>query len=76
MARHQALCEQLVTPARAQGLVRARLQLQDASPVLATIAVPCTLRRVGQTRQRRLAAARPSTPARGAAEAAEAARVR
>ncbi len=66
--RHQALFDHLVTQAREQGLVRDRLRLKDATPVLATIAVPSTLRRVAQTRQRLLAAARPYAPERVAAE--------
>ena len=57
--RHQALLDQLVTPAREQGLVRGRLRLKDATPVLANLAVPSTLRLVAQTRHRLLAAACP-----------------
>ena len=50
--RHQALCDQLVTPAREYGLVRERLRRKDATPVLANIAVPSTLRLVAPPRQR------------------------
>ncbi len=57
--RHQARFDQLVTQAREQGLVRDRLRLQDATPVLANMAVPSTLPWVAQTRQRLLEAARP-----------------
>jgi transposase len=74
--RHQALFDQLVTQAREQGLVRDRLRLKDATPVLANIAVPSTLRLVAQTRQRLLEAARPYAPERVAAEEAEATRLR
>jgi transposase len=74
--RHPALFAQLVTQAREQGLVRDRLRLKDATPVLANIAVPSTLRLVAQTRQRLLEAARPYAPERVAAEEAEATRLR
>jgi transposase len=40
--RHQALVDQLITQAREQGLVRDRLRLQDATHVLANMAVPST----------------------------------
>ena len=59
MARYQALFDQVVTQARAYGLIRDRLRLKDATHVLANIAVPSTLRLVAQTRQRLLDAARP-----------------
>ena len=59
MERHQALFDQCVTQAREQGLVRDRLRLNDATHVLANIAVPSTLQLVAQTRQRLLDAARP-----------------
>jgi hypothetical protein len=59
VARDQALFAQGVTPARASGLIRDRLRLTDATPVLATIAVPSTLRWVAQPRQRWWDAARP-----------------
>jgi transposase len=57
--RHQALLDQLVTPAREPGLIRDRLRRKDATPRLANIAVPSTLRVVAQTRPRRWEAARP-----------------
>ena len=59
VARWQALFDQVVTHARASGLIRDRLRLKDATHVLANIAVPATLRVVAQTRQRVLDAARP-----------------
>ena len=71
--RYQALCDQVVTPAREQGLVRARLRRKDAPPMLANSAVPSTLGLVAQTRQQRLEAARPYAPERVAVEEAEAA---
>jgi transposase len=74
--RHQALFDQVVTQARAQGLIRDRLRLKDATHVLANIAVPSTLRLVAQTRQRLLATARPYAPERVAVEEVEAERLR
>ena len=56
--------------------MRDRLRLKDATPVLATMAVPSTLRRVAQTRQRLLEAARPDAPARVAAADVDAERLR
>ena len=74
--RHQALFDQVVTQARAYGLIRDRLRLKDATHVLANIAVPSTLRLVAQTRQRLLDAARPYAPEQVATDAAEAEVVR
>ena len=74
--RHRALLAQLVTQAREQGLVRARLRLQDATHVLANMAVPSPLPLVAQTRQRLLEAALPYALDRVAAEDAEAERMR
>jgi transposase len=74
--RHQALFDQVVTQARAYGLIRDRLRLKDATHVLANIAVPSTLRLVAQTRQRLLDAARPYAPEQVATDEAEAEVVR
>lgn len=41
--RQPALFDQVVTQARAYGLIRDRLRLKDATPILANIAVPSTL---------------------------------
>ena len=71
-----ALFDQVVTQARAYGLIRDRLRLKDATHVLANIAVPSTLRLVAQTRQRLLDAARPYAPEQVAADEAEAEVVR
>ena len=57
-------------------MIRDRLRRKDATPLMATIAVPSTLALVAQTRQRLLEAARPYAPAQGTADAAEAAVVR
>ena len=74
--RQHARVDHVVTPARAQGLVRDRRRLTEATPVLANSAGPSTLRLVAQTRQRLLAAARPEAPARVAAAEADTARLR
>ena len=74
--RHQARFDQVVTQARAYGLIRDRLRLKDATHVLANIAVPSTLRLVAQTRQRLLDAARPYAPEQVATDEAEAEVVR
>jgi transposase len=76
VARDQALFDQVVTQARAYGLIRDRRRLTDATHVLANIAVPSTLRLVAQTRQRVLDAARPYAPEQVAADEAEAEVVR
>jgi len=74
--RHQALCDHLVTPAREYGLSRDRLRLTDATPVLADLAVPSTLRLVAQRRQRLFDTARPDAPEQVAPAEAEAELVR
>jgi transposase len=74
--RYQALCDQLVTPAREYGLIRDRLRRKDATHVLADIAVPSTLRLVAQMRQRLFDTARPYAPEQVATDEVEAALVR
>ena len=74
--RHQARFDQVVTHARAYGLIRDRRRRKDATHVLANIAVPSTLRLVAQTRQRLLDAARPDAPEPVATAAAAAEVVR
>jgi hypothetical protein len=70
--RLQALFDQRGTQAREYGLLRDHLRRKEATPVLATIAVPSTLRLVAQTRQRLWDAARPYAPDHGAADEADA----
>lgn len=55
---------QVVGAARAQGLVKDRLRLKDASHVIADIAVPSTLALVAQARDKLLAAVEPFDPVR------------
>ena len=59
VAHHQALFDQIVTPAREYGLIRDRRRRQEATPVIAHSAVPSTRRLGAQTRQRLWDAARP-----------------
>lgn len=55
----QQIFQQLVAIARAEGLVKDRLRLKDASHVIANIAIPSTLKLVAQARDQLLAAAQP-----------------
>ena len=76
VARYQALFDQVVTQARAYGLIRDRLRLKDATHVLANIAVPSTLRLVAQTRPALVGRGSPYAPEQVAADEAEAEVVR
>jgi transposase len=58
-ARHQQIFDAVVGQAREKGLVKDRLRLKDATHVIANIAVPSTIRLVGQTCERLLEALRP-----------------
>lgn len=49
--------QEILRQARAAGLVRDRLRLKDATHLIANIAVPTTLRLMGQTREQLLSAA-------------------
>lgn len=55
----QQIFQRLVAIARAEGLVKDRLRLKDASHVIADIAIPSTLKLVAQARDQLLAAAQP-----------------
>jgi len=57
--KHQEVFDALVAQARAQGLVKDRLRLKDATHIIANIAIPSTIGLVSQTRERLLAALRP-----------------
>lgn len=57
--RYQALFDEVVSQARARGLVKDRLRIKDATHIIANIAIPSTIRLVAQTRQRLLDSARP-----------------
>lgn len=56
---HQAVFDQVLQQAREHHLVRDRLRLKDATEVVASVAIPATLRLVAQIRERLLSAARP-----------------
>src|SRR5262245_8364590 len=57
--RHQQVFDALVGQARERGLVKDRLRLQDATHVIANIAIPSTIALVAQTRERLLEALTP-----------------
>jgi len=74
--RYQAVFDEVVAQARAQGLVKDRLRLKDATHVIANIAVPSTIRLVGQVRHRLLESMRPYVPEQVAQAEARAAQIR
>jgi transposase len=49
--RFERVFNEIVRQARAQGLVKDRLRLKDATPLLANVAIPSPLRLVAQTRE-------------------------
>jgi IS5 family transposase len=55
--RFTQVFNEILRQARAQGLVKDRLRLKDATHVIANIAIPTTLRLVAQTREQLLRAA-------------------
>jgi transposase len=55
--RFTRVFNEIVRQARAQGLVKDRLRLKDATHVIANVAIPSTLRLVAQARERVLTAA-------------------
>ncbi len=71
--KHQKVFDAVVGQARAQGLVKDRLRLKDATHMIANIAIPSAVRLVAEARQRLLAAVRPYAPERVAQEEAHAA---
>jgi transposase len=66
--RLQAIFDTLVGQARQLGLVKDRLRLKDATHIIANMAVPSTIRLVGQARDQVLEALRPFTPERAVEE--------
>jgi transposase len=74
--KHQEIFDALVAQARAQGLIKDRLRLKDATHIIANIAIPSTIGLVSQTRQRLLQALRPWAPERVADEEQRALQVR
>ena len=74
--KHQQVFDDVVGQAREHGLVKDRLRLKDATHIIANIAVPSTIRLVGQTRKQLLLAAKPFAPQRVAEEEARADAIR
>jgi transposase len=56
---YQQIFDGVVGQARAAGLVKDRLRLKDATHIIATIAIPSTIRLIAQMRQRLLTVAEP-----------------
>lgn len=75
-ARFAELFHAVLGQARAAGLVKDRLRLQDATHLIANIAVPSALRLVAEARQLLLAAAENFAPAEVAAQRAAALQIR
>lgn len=57
--RYEALFDEILRQARAQGLVKDRLRLKDATHIIANIAIPSALGLVAQCRDHLLKCARP-----------------
>src|SRR4029434_9516799 len=55
--RFERVFNEILRQARAQGLVKDRVRLKAATPLITESAIPCTLRLVAQTRKHRLPAA-------------------
>ena len=73
---YQQVFDGVVAQARAAILVKGRIRLKDATHVIATIAIPATIRLVAQTHQRLLDAAAPYAAQQTAAERAHALAIR
>lgn len=74
--RFERVFNELLRQARAQGLVKDRLRLKDATHLIANIAIPSTLRLVAQTREQLLSAAESFAATEVAAHRAQVAVVR
>ena len=74
--RFERVFNEILRQARAQGLVKDRLRLKDATHLIANIAIPSTLRLVAQTREQLLTAAESFAAAEVAAHRAQVAVVR
>ena len=74
--RFQALFDEVLAQARAQGLVKDRLRLKDATHIIANIAVPSTLGLVAHCRDQLLEAATPFGPDHVAQETLRAEQIR
>jgi transposase len=69
--RFTRVFNEILRQARAQGLVKDRLRLKDATHLIANIAIPSTLRLVAQTREQLLSAAEGFAAAEVAAQRAQ-----
>ncbi len=74
--RLQSVFNEILSQARAAGLVKDRLRLKDATHVIANIAVPATIQLVAQVREKLLAAAESFAPTEVATHRQEAAEIR
>jgi hypothetical protein len=74
--RFTRVFNEIVRQARAQGLVKERLRLKEATPLSATVALPSPVRVVAQTRERLLTAAEGFAATEVAAPRAQVAAVR
>jgi hypothetical protein len=74
--RFQRVFTESLRQGRARGLVKERLRLKAATPLIAHSASPSTLRRVAQTREQRLTAAEGGAATAGAAQRAQVEAVR
>jgi transposase len=74
--RFERVFNEILRQARAQGLVKDRLRLKDATHLIANIAIPSTLRLVAQTREHLLTAAESFAATEVAAHRAQVAVVR
>jgi transposase len=74
--RFTRVFNEILHQGRAQGLVKARLRLQEATHLIANIAIPSTLRLVAQTREQLLTAAECFSASEVAAHRAQVAAVR
>lgn len=73
---YEQLFDGVVAQARAHGLVKDRLRLKDATHIIATIAIPSTIRLIAQVRQRLLDATQPFAAESVTAERAQALAIR
>jgi transposase len=74
--RHRQLFDNIVSQARAKGLVKDRLRIKDATHIIANIAIPSTIALVAKTRDRLLDSVRPYASRQVEAEVEKARQIR
>jgi len=74
--RHRQLFDNLVSQARAKGLVKDRLRIKDATHIIANIAIPSTIALVAKTRDQLLDRSRPYALGQVEAEVEKARQIR